>query len=74
MSEDVIVNNTNKVITLCTLRDDYIKGLTNAVVMLWNIILAFRILVQLLKRGVDFGTHMFFISTNVFDSAPPSVI
>jgi len=24
MSEDVIVNNTNKVITLCTLRDDYI--------------------------------------------------
>jgi hypothetical protein len=66
MSGDVIVNNTNKVITLCKLRDDYIKGLTNAVLMQWNIILVFRILVQLLKRGVDFGTHMFIISTKSF--------
>jgi hypothetical protein len=74
MSEDVIVNNTNKAITLCTLRDDYIKGLTNAVVMQWNTILVFRILVQLLKKGVDFGTHMFIIRTKIFDSASTSVI
>jgi hypothetical protein len=74
MSEDVIVNNTNKVITLRTLRDDYIKGRTNAVVMQWNIILVFCILVQLLKKGVDFGTHMFIINTTIFDSAPTSVI
>jgi len=61
MSEDVIVNNTNKVITLCTLRDDLITRPSNVVLLQWNINSVFPILVQLLNRGVCLciGTHMF---------------
>jgi hypothetical protein len=59
MSEDVIVNNTNKVITSCTLRDDFITRPSNVVLLQWNTISVFTILVQLLNRGVFNGTHMF---------------